>query len=175
MLVEATAVVVLGLFALWGGFRGPLRQLFGLLLLAGSLWAAGTFSGRLEGLVAKVVTLEPHERCLTAWATTFLGVFVLGSVLVRFVSRVAARGGPEGFRWAGAVLGVVKGALVWVLGVYAVLIGWSAEPRPAFASDVETSSAADWTVRVAATLRRVVPLPACLAVEIDGANGRVGG
>jgi uncharacterized membrane protein required for colicin V production len=175
MLVEATAVVVLGLFALWGGFRGPWRQLFGLLLLAGSLWAAGTFSGRLEGLVAKVVTLEPQDRCLTAWATTFLGVFVLASVLVRFASRVAARRGPEGFRWTGAVLGLVKGALVWILGLYAVLVGWSAEPRPAFAADVEASHAADWTVRAAGVLRPVVPLPACLAVEIDAANARVGG
>jgi uncharacterized membrane protein required for colicin V production len=175
MLVEAVAVVVLGLFALWGGFRGPWRQVFGILLVAGSVVAAGTFSPRLEGLVAKVVTLEPHARCLTAWAATFLGVFVLASVLVRFASKVIVHPGPAGFRWTGALLGLVKGALVWILGVYGVLVGWSAEPRPAFAADVEASTAADWTVRAASELRPFVPLPPCLAVEIDEANARVGG
>jgi membrane protein required for colicin V production len=171
-LADAGVVALLGLFALWGWMRGALRQAGSLALLLGALALAGVASGRLEGVVGKVATLNVHDRCVVAWAATFVGTFVAASVVARFLSPFVGVFRTPRARLLGALLGLAKGVVVVTIGLYALLANASASPRAAVVDDLEHGFAAHRMRAVSRGLSRLLSLPDCVVREVAGVDAR---
>jgi uncharacterized membrane protein required for colicin V production len=172
-LADIGALVVVGLFGLWGWFRGPVRQLLSLVFLAAALFLAGRVSGNLEGLVGKVASLSDHERCLVAWIVVVVGTVLVGSALIAILGVLRIPGSPRLSRWIAAGLGGAKGLLVLVLALYALLGAHDARTRPAFVDSIERSVAARCLRWTADRVRSLVPLPPCVVAEVEAVNRRV--
>jgi uncharacterized membrane protein required for colicin V production len=163
---DAGALGLLALFAVWGAWRGPLRQVASVVLLVGALWIAGRFGDRFQDAVAKVVTLTPEERCLAAWGVVATGCAVAASlVLGLFARRRAAR--HPALRVAGAALGLVKGALVLAVVAYAALAIGDQPGGGAWSERLAASRAARGAHWVVHRLREFVPAPACVVRQTD--------
>lgn len=138
--VDVAAVALLALFGLWGAFHGALRQGLGFLVLAAGFSLAGPAGPRLESSLAKIVTLSPSGTACAAWGTAFLGVLVVGGIVLHLARQPLNRVRLPGFdRAAGALIGVVKGVMVVALLVYVLLGAFVGSPAPSLAAAVRES------------------------------------
>jgi hypothetical protein len=170
---DGAVLGLVGLFVAWGTWRGASRPATALVLLAIALAVAGAFGERLAGTVGKVSSLGPHGRCLAAWGATFFVVFLAGSALVAFVRRGKARPARGRFPLLGALLGLIEGVVVAVLGIYAAIAWHDGGFRPGFVAQLERGITAPWARSGATALRRVLPLPECVEAEARRVDARI--
>src|SRR5262245_51093582 len=184
--VDVAVGVVLLFFALWGAMRGVVRELVGVVVLAAAFGVASAVSPRIAPNVAKVATLSPEGTAGVAYLTAFVGTVILCAVLLHWVRSGLDRphrGGATS-RLLGAVLGVVQGAAVLALVLYAVLAAHldGAAPTSPPASDsvplvraIRESRAARAIVDVEPRLRGALLLPERVAKRVDAVNESIAG
>ena len=164
--VDLGVLVALSGFTAWGAWRGPLRPLIALALLAAAFAAAGALASPLMPTAARVTGLSDAASEAAAWGAAWFGALVLGSALLAiaqpFVRRTGAGGGLG--RLVGAVLGLAQGG-AWCAILAYVLIGRSTAPG---SSDVPTSSHT-WAAvaRVGAGARAHLALPGWIAARME--------
>lgn len=127
-LFDIGLILTLVLFAVFGAWRGFVRELVSLLTWAAAAVAAWAFADDVAALF-KSVTQEAALRQTLAFVVIFVAVFIVGMiisyVLHRFVNRSA--GLRSANRITGGMLGVVRGAAV-VVAVF-LLAGLTSFPQ----------------------------------------------
>lgn len=176
MVLDLVALSILAVFGLVGALRGGVASASSLLTLIASYAAAVWAAQNLGGPVAEKTDLSPIFAPLVAGSVAFLCAAVLVGGLAALIRRVAEgpRGDPPlglGSRWAGAVLGVVRGALVVVLVSYLAIWLDAARQTGAFEGlealpDLRMSSAAKAT-------EKLVETTVSAAVDADDATAAV--
>jgi uncharacterized membrane protein required for colicin V production len=165
-------------FAAWGARRGGARQLAGLLVLLAAFAAASLLSSRIAPNVSKVATLSPEGNAGVAYLTAFCGTMILGAVLLHWVSSGLDRASKVGLgsRLLGALFGVVQGAVVLAIILYAVLSAHLDEPASAASETIRAireSGAARVVAENEPRLRPALRLPGLVASRVDAVNDSV--
>jgi uncharacterized membrane protein required for colicin V production len=184
--VDAAVGVALLVFALWGAMRGAVRQAVGVVVLAAAFLVASLVSPRIAPNVAKVATLSADANAGIAYLTAFIGTVIVCAVLLHWVRSGLDRA-PRGralSRLGGALLGLVQGAAVLTLTLYAVLAAHVAGPSPSGSpppapSDtiraIRESRCARALADVEPSLRPVFRLPQPVSKRVDAVNEWVTG
>ena len=173
--VDGAAGALLVLFALWGALHGAVRQLLGLVVMGAAFALASPLGPRLEGSLAKVVTLSPEGTACAAWGTAFLGVLVAGGVVLHLVRGGVrrARLGPLD-RPAGALVGLVKGVVVLALSTYLLLGSFAGASGPPLAEAVRESTAARWARTLEDRYHGLLRLPPLVQDRVDAVSATIG-
>lgn len=167
--IDVAALVFLGLFALWGAFHGALRQLLGLLVLVAAFPVASSVYEHVEPAVAKVATLSPEGSACAAWATGWFAVVVAGGVALHFFRPALDRARLPGKADAalGAVVGLLKGALLLAIVIHGVL-AWQGEGEPpSIVRATRASRAADAAARIERGVAPALRLPHAVGVRVE--------
>jgi len=172
--VDLAVLTLLVAFAAWGAWRGTLRQVLGLGLLAAAFPLAARLGPRLESSVVKVVSATGTDVPALAWLVAFVSVVLAGGVVLALLQPLLGRVRPGG-RTSAAVFGVLYGAVVLTVLGYSVLIGFDAHDRPRWVEDLERSTSVQGMQVVASTLRDALPVPPWLARRLDLADARIDG
>jgi len=186
--VDGAVGVALLVFALWGAMRGAVRQAVGVAVLAAAFAVAAAVSPRIAPNVAKVATVSAEGRAGIAYLAAFVGTVIVCAILLHWVRAGldrAPRGGGLG-RLVGALLGVVQGAVLLSITLYAVLAAHldavpAVTPGAASTGESEVVGAlrASRSARAVAeaepSLRAAFRLPASVAARVDAVNESVAG
>lgn len=167
---DVGVLVLLAAFALWGAWRGTLRQLLSLTLLWAAFPIATRYGPRLEVSVVKAVSASGADVRAISWLAVFAGVLVAGGVILAVLQPLLGKVRPGG-RASAALLGLVHGAVVVTVIGYAVLFasgGGSPHVR-AF----ERGPAAQGIQAVAGVVRSAVDLPPWLEKRMDAVDRRL--
>lgn len=173
--IDGAALVFLGLFGVWGGLHGALRQMLGLLVIVAAFPLASALSASIEPAVAKVATLSPEGETCAAWVAAWFGVVVVGGVLLHLVGPALARARLSGRADAlfGATIGVLKGALLLALLVHGVL-GWHTDrAAPAVVSSLRASRTAEAAARLEHEVEPALELPFAVGVRVERIHRRI--
>ncbi len=159
--VDITALGVLAVFLLWGLLRGVVQQLLWLVLIAGGLALSALLSPRFGLWIREKVWAQLTDRVANAIAfvLVFVAVLVLGGLLLKVLRESFGKTRtPVWDRILGGLLGVVKGALLLMVLILAVvnLLGGE-EDSPGFVQDVRSSEAAHATRWTAARVGALLP------------------
>lgn len=113
-------LAVLGISVLIGLWRGLISEVLGLLIWVTAAWITWTFGPHVAELYANKINL-PSARLAAGYATTFVGVLVLGIVVRFLVARLVQGTGLSGTdRLLGMLFGLARGVLVVTVGVFLV-------------------------------------------------------
>jgi uncharacterized membrane protein required for colicin V production len=169
---DVGAAVILLAFVVWGVWRGAMRQLLSLLVIAVALFLAGHLSSNLEDPVSKVADLDATGRCIAAWAAVLVGGIVVGGIVVRLLGKSPERAQFPGMgeNVGAAILGFLKGLVVLSLLSYAFLAWQFDGGRPSWADEVAGSRMADAIKVIRHAVEPVASLPECVrkkALEVD--------
>ena len=185
--LDLGVIAVLAAFALWGVWRGPLKPLAGLMLLAAAIFAAGRLAGPLTATTARVSGLGPVDAEGVAWAVVWFATLVIGSAVLAIVSpwiRTLGPGGAFG-RLVGGLLGAVQGA-AWIAIALFVLAGSDGTASPSLSRERGPANdpgvdrfadlrAAELAARLGARVREALPLPSAISERLAAAERRLGG
>lgn len=167
---DLTVVALLAAFAVWGAWRGTLRQLLALGLLWVAFPLATRYGPRLEASVVKAVSASGSDVRALGWLVAFAGVLVAGGVILALLQPVLGRLRPGG-RATAALLGLVQGAVVVTVLGYAVL--FALEGHAPRVRKFEHGPAAQGMQLVAGVVRSAVPLPPWLEKRLDEVDRRI--
>lgn len=122
MLPDLVIVAAVAAFAVWGWWRGLLREIFGIAGLVLGVLAAWRLAPPLAGIIKLSPRFMPWISILTA-----VVLFILVVILANFAGRIARRMFVRGplkplDRFGGFVFGSVKGALLVVLAAAVALL-----------------------------------------------------
>lgn len=174
-LVDGVHVAALVLLAAWGGRRGLPRQLAGLAVVAASFAVASALSPRVVGSVEKVATLSPAGTAAVAWLAVWGATAVLGGLGIHLLAPAFDRmsaGGAMG-RVAGALVGVVQGAVLLALGSYAILGAHVGEAFPPSVEALRSSRTARAVTAAELRVGGALRLPAPVAERVRDVNAAV--
>jgi len=167
---DVGVVGLLAAFALWGAWRGTLRQLLTLGLLGLAFPIATRYGPRIEESVVKAVSASGADVRAIAWLVVFAGVLVAGGVILALLQPLLGKLRPGG-RATAALLGLVHGAVVVTVLGYAVLLG--SDGSSPHVRLFERGPAVQAMQLVAQGVRAVVPLPPWLEKRLDAVDRRV--
>ena len=162
--------VLLAAFALWGAWRGTLRQILTLTLLWVAFPLATRYGPRLEESVVKAVSASGSDVRAISWLVVFAGVLVAGGVLLAVLQPLLGKVRPGG-RASAALLGLVHGAVVVTVLGYAVLFAF--DEGTDHVRKFERGPAAQGMQGVAGAVRSAVPLPPWLEKRRDAVDRRI--
>lgn len=158
--LDAVFLLVIGLSALIGFFRGFVREVLSLAAWAGAAWLALTFHAHGQALISGMVENQTMAAFVAGGA-----IFIVSLVILMLVAGFLSRGvqktsmlGPAN-RILGLLFGVMRGAVIVAIG-YIAAVHLAAdpenpeEPKRAW---VETSRLLSHVRTVAAGLQRLVP------------------
>jgi uncharacterized membrane protein required for colicin V production len=175
--VDVAMAVALLAFVAWGALHGALRQVLGFVVLVAAFALAGALGPRIEGGVAKVVTLSDEGLSAASWVVVFVGTAIAGGIAIHMLhqsldhARLAKRVDVA----LGALIGVAKGAVILGVLTYGVL-GWYAdEEGPGIVRTLRESKAAEAVVRAETRLRPALGLPPRVENRVERVNSRVAG
>jgi membrane protein required for colicin V production len=124
-------VVILVVSALFGAWRGLVREVLSLLAWAAAAVIAWVFADDFGGYFTSL-SGEPALRQALAFVLLFVAVLIAGALVSHFVHRMLVKG--EFARWPnrmlGAVFGAGRGALIVTLAF--LLAGLTALPQQAW-------------------------------------------
>lgn len=111
---DLVIVVTLVIFTLRGVSNGFVVEVAGILSLVGGFWAARAFNASLAPNLTFIQ--DPSLRYITACALLFIGAMLAISLVARILKKIIAF---SFVAWAdhlaGALLGLVKGIVLWAL------------------------------------------------------------
>ena len=174
--LDAIALLVLLLFAVWGAMKGSLRQLASLAVLAAAFPLANRFGVRIEASVHKAVSVTDADATLIAWALVFALVLIAGGVLVALLAPLFGRLG-HGERGLGALLGLLRGVVVLTILVHAALFVIPVDRAPAAVETLKASTTMTAAREVRRVLEGVLVVPPWLEAriqEVDAASTGAG-
>lgn len=169
---DVTVVALLAAFALWGAWRGTLRQFLSLALLWTAFPVAARFGPRIEDSVVKAVSASGSDVRAISWLVVFAGVLVAGGVILALLQPLLGKIRPGG-RASAALLGLVHGTVVLTVIGYAVLLGFGAHSNSERLQRFERGPAVQGMQIVAGGIRRVAPLPPWLEKRLDAVDLRI--
>ena len=125
--IDITLLVILGLSALVGLWRGLITEVMSLAVWAGAGWLAFAAGPALAALFETKID-SPTARWALGYATVFLAALLVGALLVWLVQRLVKSTGLSGTdRLLGLVFGLARGALIGCLLV--LLAGFTPMPQ----------------------------------------------
>ncbi len=123
MLFDLICAGFLLLLALWGAFRGLIRQIFSLLGFVGGLLIARFFAAPFAAELGPQLGLSPAIATIGFSIALFFSVEVLAALLGNFLADHLGAILKSLDRLGGAALGALKGALVvWAIASLAALL-----------------------------------------------------
>jgi len=126
-LIDGIILGVLALSVLVGLFRGLISEVLSLAIWVLAIWAAWAFGPAVSLYLQQAIEL-PALRQLTAYATCFFVVLILGALVRYAARRLIASAGLGGIdRLFGMLFGLVRGVLVVTVVVF--LAGLTTLPR----------------------------------------------
>jgi membrane protein required for colicin V production len=121
---DTALLALVGMWAVWGLFRGLLRQIFGLLGFVGGIALARLFSQPFGDAFAKDLGLPAPVAAAAMAVAIFLGAEIAATLVGRFLHK-SMTGGFTGAveRAGGFLLGAAKGVLVaWAVASLVALL-----------------------------------------------------
>ncbi|MBI1180621.1 MAG: CvpA family protein [Alphaproteobacteria bacterium] len=155
-ILDGVILLVVGLSALIGLFRGFVREVLSLAAWFGAGWVALTFYGRGAALVRTVVD-DALAAGVIAGGVLFIGTLIVLMLLAGAVSggvRRASLLGPAD-RTLGLLFGVLRGAVIVALGFIA--IAHLVSPKKENPAWVESSRLLPHVKAAASLIERLVP------------------
>ncbi len=178
MALDLLALAILAFFALMGALRGGVASALGLITLiaayGGAVWSAQNLGTPLAEKTGLSPLLAPVLAGTVGFFATALVVGGIGAVVRHAADRLrgdSSLGAAN--RWAGGLIGALRGALVVVLISYLVIWLDAAKQSGAFQGldavpDIRISSAAKVT-------EKLVEKTVSAAVDADGTTAQVVG
>jgi membrane protein required for colicin V production len=117
-------LVLIFIFAVWGAFRGLLRQIFGLLGFVGGIVLARLFADSFGNAFAKDLGLPVSVATAAMAIALFLAAAIIAKLIGRFLHKRMTGGFTRAVeRGGGFFVGAAKGVLVaWVFASLVALL-----------------------------------------------------
>lgn len=107
-------VATLVLFTLRGAANGFIGEVAGIFSLLGGFWAAQAWQASLAPMLTFIA--DPAMRSVCACVILFIAAMLVIGVAARLLKKLAAFSFVAWLdRLAGAILGLIKGVLIWAL------------------------------------------------------------
>lgn len=109
--LDIVILAIIALSALFGIFRGFVREVLSLIVWVLSFWVASRFAyeaaAYLEGLI-------PYQdaRLIAAFVAIFFAVLIVGMVVSRLLVKLVHASGISGDRTLGGVFGLLRGVVI---------------------------------------------------------------
>lgn len=134
--IDALALSLVLLSAVWGLVRGLLSQAGALALLVLAFLGAPPLAPLLERPLRQVLGPSPQDLSAAAWCAAWLGLLLVGGVLLRALSGLGAGQDqrPARRRLLGGLAGALKGALCAFVLAYGVALAAPADDVPDLAA-----------------------------------------
>lgn len=120
--IDIAILAIVSLSALVGLIRGLLREVLSLTVLIASLWAGLAYYADIEPFLPARLA-SPTARTLVAFLGVFIATFMVGAVLVWFLTRLSDKAGLSGAdHFFGLFFGTARGLLIvcivmWLAGL----------------------------------------------------------
>lgn len=109
--VDYAIIVLIGISAVIGLFRGFIREVFSLVAWIAAIFIGLTFSREFSGLLESVISY-PSGRMAAAFIILFAVTMLLGTMVTHLLGEIVNKTGLSGSdRFAGFMFGIVRGAL----------------------------------------------------------------
>lgn len=111
---DLVIVVTLVLATINGAMRGFVGGIVGILSIILGFWAARSWNGQVAPLLTFIS--DPSLRSITACVLIFIAVMLAMGILARILKKIIAFSFITWLdRFAGALLGLAKGIIIWAL------------------------------------------------------------
>ncbi len=115
--VDVVIIFVIVLSALFGLMRGFMKESISLAKWIIATWIAATFAPKLAPMLPAAIESEAFRQAIS-FASLFIVVFILGTVITHFVTRVLIKTGLTSLdRVLGLGFGVLRGGLIIIIFV----------------------------------------------------------
>ncbi len=115
--VDVVIIFVIVLSALFGLLRGFMKESISLAKWIIATWIAATFAPKLAPMLPAAIESEVWRQAIS-FASLFIVVFILGTVITYFVTRVLIKTGLTSLdRVLGLGFGVLRGGLIIIIFV----------------------------------------------------------
>jgi len=115
--VDVVIIFVIVLSALFGLWRGFMQESISLAKWIIATWIAATFAPKLGPMLPAAIESEVWRQAI-AFASLFIVIFILGTVIAHLVSRILIKTGLTSLdRVLGLGFGVLRGALIIIIFV----------------------------------------------------------
>ena len=115
--VDVVIIFVIVLSALFGILRGFMKESISLAKWIIATWVAATFAPKMAPMLPAAIESEAVRQAIS-FASLFIVVFILGTVITHFVTRLLIKTGLTSVdRVLGLGFGVLRGALIIIIFV----------------------------------------------------------
>ncbi|MCY4263743.1 MAG: CvpA family protein [Gammaproteobacteria bacterium] len=126
---DTAILIVIGISALYGLWRGLVKEILSLVIWVVALVVARLHSGLVADMLSSLIENE-IVRSLTAFCLLFLGVLIAGSLLIKLMDTVLTVTGLSLFdKMLGAIFGVARGAVIVLVCLYILNVFLSENTR----------------------------------------------
>ena len=115
--VDVIIIFVIVLSALFGILRGFMKESISLAKWVIATWVAATFAPKLAPMLPAAIESEAVRQAIS-FASLFIVVFILGTVVTYFVTRLLIKTGLTSLdRALGLGFGIIRGGLIIIIFV----------------------------------------------------------
>lgn len=119
--LDFVIIALIALSAIFGVFRGFVREVLSLVTWVLSFWLASRYTGDAAVYLEAWIPY-PDARLVAAFVALFFAVLVVGMVISRLVVSLVRASGISGDRSLGAVFGLLRGVVIVVILVMVTAI-----------------------------------------------------
>lgn len=119
--LDVVIIALIALSAVFGAFRGFVREVLSLAVWVLSFWVASRYAG--EGAVYLEEWIPYQDaRLVATFVALFFAVLIVGMVINRMVCKLVRASGISGDRTLGAAFGLLRGVVIVAVLVMVVAI-----------------------------------------------------